>query len=191
MIEYLKGIVAVASIERVVVEVGGIGYSLSMPLSAIAALPPPGEAVHLFVAEVIREESHDLYAFIDEGQRDFFLTLSSVSGIGPKTALAALGHFEAGDLCAAILEGDGKSIAKVPGIGKKTAERLIVELRDRVAKLGLAPTAATPEEGAKRDAIQALITLGYAPLQAQQAVKAAAGTTSDVSQLLSAALSQL
>ncbi len=177
MIEYIKGTLTVSTPLKTVVEVGGIGYCIFIPLSNYSKLPSIGEPVCLFISTIIREDSHKQYGFLTPAERDLFETLIEVSGIGPKTALALLGHLEASDLQIAISQSDLTSICKVPGIGKKTAERLIVEMRDRFQKsaASLPSLSSLSKSGSSvvNDALSALVNLGYQPLHAQKAVKLA------------------
>lgn len=176
MIEYIKGKLISATPSKAIIETGNIGYRLHMPLSAFAKLPQTGGMFTAYIAEVIREDSHELFGFLDPCDRDLFVRLSGVSGIGPKTALSLIGHLDSGDLQLAIKSSNVNLLSKVPGIGKKTAERLIVDMRDRLETL--LPTqksqaALSSEEQMVHDGIQALINLGYNPLKAQQAIKKA------------------
>ena len=195
MIEYLKGRLVSATPTKTIIEVNNIGYRLHMSLSAFANLPKTGSEFTVYIAEVIRENSHELFGFLDPFDRDLFVKLSEVSGIGPKTALSLIGHLDSDDLQLAIKSSNVTLLSKVPGIGKKTAERLIVDMRDRMEKLlPSQPQRASlsAEEQMVHDGIQALINLGYNPLKAQQAVKKASDTTpADLPALITAALSAL
>lgn len=197
MIEYIKGILTESTPLKTVLEVGGIGYKLSIPLNNYSKLPSIGEKVCLYISTVIREDSHKHYGFLTSAERDLFETLIEISGIGPKTALALLGHLEPSDLQIAISQSDVTSICKVPGIGKKTAERLVVEMKDRVQKSVpsfssiASPSSPSPLMG---DALRALVHLGYQPLQAQKALKSAADegqTEMDLGKLITSALRKL
>jgi len=173
MMEYIQGQLAESTPLKTVVDVGGVGYRIHIPLSNYSRLPSVGERVRLFISTVIREDSHKLFGFLSAAERDLFETLTEVSGIGPKTALALLGHLEASELQLAISRSDLSSICKVPGIGKKTAERLIVEMRDRFQKNTILPSSLPHAESSfAQDALRALINLGYQPIQAQKAIQA-------------------
>jgi Holliday junction DNA helicase RuvA len=197
MIEYIKGILVESSPMKTVIEVGGMGYAILIPLSNYSKLPSIGEKVCLFISMVIREDSHKYYGFLTSQERDLFETLTDVSGIGPKTALALLGHLEATDLQIAISQSDLSSICKVPGIGKKTAERLIVEMRDRFQKnsnLFVAPSSSNESPSFTGDALRALVNLGYQPLQAQKAIQCALKENqeeNDLGKLITSALRKL
>lgn len=177
MFEYIKGKLADASPLQAVIDVNGIGYQLLISLSTYSRLPAPGKELLFYVTPVIREDSHKLYGFLTKEERTLFEKFIDVSGIGPKTALALLGHMTLGDLQLALAQGDVNLLCKAPGIGKKTAERLVVEMRDKV-KLFDIPVATFSSGGGKEatllgDAMSALAHLGYNPVQAQKAVRAA------------------
>lgn len=197
MIEYIKGILTESTPIKTVIEVNGIGYKISIPLSNYSKLPAIGEKVCLFISSVIREDSHKHFGFLTPTERDFFETLIDISGIGPKTALALLGHLDATDLQIAISQSDLTSICKVPGIGKKTAERLVVEMRDRVNKnsaIFIAPSSPQTSPSLSGDALRALIHLGYQPLQAQKALKSVIDESKeeqDLGKLITLALRKL
>ncbi len=197
MMDYIKGVLTYSSPAKTVIETGGIGYKLQIPLGNYSKLPKTGEPICLFISTVIREDSHKNYGFLTTDERDLFETLIEVSGIGPKTALALLGHLEATDLQIAISRSDISSICKVPGIGKKTAERLIVEMRDRMQKNPITSDFSSPSKpgkGIASDALSALIHLGYQPLQAQKAVNSVIKEKDEepeLSALITAALKKL
>jgi Holliday junction DNA helicase RuvA len=171
MIEYVRGKLAAVTPTKVVVDVGGVGYGVFIPLSAHGRLPQIGEEIFLHLCQVIREDAHLLFGFLTEEEKDFFGRLTAISGIGPKTALALLGHLDLADLRAAIFGENSALLSKVPGIGKKTAERIVIELRDKVQAFSPGSKGNTLPRGAAVDAIQALVHLGYTPLAAQNAVK--------------------
>jgi holliday junction DNA helicase RuvA len=170
MYEYMKGRLIDADPSRVTLDIGGVGYLLFIPLSTYAKLPSFGHEILFYVSLIIREDAHTLYGFLTRIERDLFLKLNTISGIGPKTALALIGHLEAQDLQWAISQANVNLLCKVPGIGKKTAERLVVEMRDTLKK---APLSVENTHKPSVDALNALVHLGYNPLQAQKAVKAA------------------
>jgi Holliday junction DNA helicase RuvA len=170
MYTYLKGILNQATPLLAIVDVQGVGYAVSIPLNTYTKLPPVGSSLLLHVSFVVREDAHRLYGFLAEEERDLFELFIAISGIGPKTALALIGHIDLTDLQAAIGQGNSAFLCKIPGIGKKTAERLIVELKDKTAKLS---KKSTPTVKGAGDAISALIHLGYNAAQAQKAVQAA------------------
>ncbi|MCX6988624.1 MAG: Holliday junction branch migration protein RuvA [Chlamydiae bacterium] len=192
MIEYIKGVLTDSSPSHVVIETHGIGHKFSTPLNNYTKFPQAGKEILLFICTVIREDAHKSYGFLSRMERDFFEKLIDVSGIGPKTALALIGHMELSDLQLAIAQSNAAVLSKVPGIGKKTAERLIVELKDKTSKLSDLTSAALPgKKDLFSDALHALVHLGYQPLQAQKAVKqilAQSETEPDLASLITAAL---
>lgn len=198
MFEYIKGTLISLTPHQAVIDVGGVGYLLYTPLSAFSAMPPMGEEITFYISSVIREDSHKNFGFLTLEERDLFEKISAVSGIGPKTALALIGHLDSAALESAITTANSALLSKIPGIGKKTAERLIIELRDKVLK-GL-KKASLPQPSTKKlsdedhmvnDALSALMNLGYNSLQAQQAVKKALASEkpADLSALIRTALS--
>jgi len=176
MIVYLQGELFHSSPLQAVVLANGVGYCVHIPLRVAEQLPPKGNTVRLHIRQVFREDSADLFGFLDPAERDFFDLLTKVSGIGPKTALTLLSRVPAASLAAGIAASDTTMLAKCPGIGKKTAERIVVELRDKVVSLGVPGTPA-PQPGQSRaqeqveEAIAALITLGFKPADARKAVE--------------------
>lgn len=169
MYEYIKGTLVSSSPSKIIVETSGIGYSLSIPLSAYSKLPKIGSTVHFFVSFIVREDSQRLYAFLTEMERNFFDLLHTVSGIGPKTALSLLGHLSLTDLEFAIQGHNVKQLCRVPGIGTKTAERLIIELKGKCLE-SKQPMAAAQENHVTADAINALVHLGYQPALAEKTI---------------------
>lgn len=200
MFEYIKGILTSITPDKAVVDINGVGYLLYIPLSAFSAVPPIGEEVLFYISPVIREDSHKNFAFLTMEERNLFEKISSISGIGPKTAIALIGHLDSTTLETAITTANSTLLSKIPGIGKKTAERLIVELRDKVLK-GLkkmplpihAKKSLTAKDQVVNDALSALLNLGYNSLKAQQAITKALthfdGEEPDLSSLIRTALS--
>lgn len=190
MLDYIKGILTVASPEKVTVENSGLGYQFHVPLSTYSALPKLGKEVQLFVHTVIREDSHKSYGFLTADERTIFEKVINVSGIGPKTGVALVGHLDGAAFQSAVQNGNVSMISKVPGIGKKTAERLIIEMRDKASDLcknisakSVGGAAAGQGGGAVFDAISALINLGYPAAQAQKAVNNAASAHKELPEL--------
>ena len=177
MFEYIQGHLAHASPTHVTVDVHGVGYRLYIPFNNYAKLPALNTQTFFFVCCVIREDSHKLFGFLFEQERNLFEQLIDISGIGPKTALALIGHMPLQELQAAIGQGNIAKVCKIPGIGKKTAERLIVEMRDKIFKMRgselLCESVSQNEPGIIQDAMSALMNLGYHATQAQKAVKTA------------------
>jgi len=198
MFEYLRGKLISATPSKVIIEVGGIGYRILIPLSAFGRLPVPGQEVLLFIAQVIREDAHTFYGFANREERDLFFTFCDISGIGPKTALALIGHMEINTLYAAINQGQIPLLCKIPGIGKKTAERLVIEMRDKLQpkekQLAIASLDPSGKNSIVADAMNALINLGYNTLQAQKAIAAALNANkqeNDLASLITASLRHL
>jgi holliday junction DNA helicase RuvA len=195
MYEYIKGTLTESTITKATIETHGLGYCLLIPFNNYAKLPQLGTMVTLYTSFVVREDSQKLYGFLSRHERDLFESLIEVSGIGPKTGLALVGHMEVQDLQAAISQGNVQVICKIPGIGKKTAERLIIEMRDKIKK-GMDKSLSTHplqevEKGVVVDAISALINLGYNSAQAQKAIKTAVSKTQgepELAKLITAAL---
>ena len=190
MYAFIRGILASSSPLHAIIDAGGVGYRLHIPLSASSQLPPPGEEVLLHTAHVVRENDHSLYGFLTTSDRDLFETLCAVSGVGPKTALGLLGHLSPRALQEAIAHNNPTLIAKAPGIGKKTAERLVMELRDKLPAGTDRPSDLAPTV---RDAMAALLNLGYSQAKAQTAVQKVLKETHnvDLSTLITKALKNL
>ena len=171
MIAFVEGILAEKQPTRVVVDVHGVGYEAHIPLSSYDRLPREGEAVRLLTVLVVREDGQWLYGFMTEAERQLFTLLNTVSGIGPKTALSALSGLPVRELKAAIVAGDLKRLSSISGIGKKTAERIALELRDRIgdaeALEAIAGSEPAPHDLKLRDVALALVSLGYKQAEAQ------------------------
>ncbi|MGL4540599.1 MAG: Holliday junction branch migration protein RuvA [Candidatus Rhabdochlamydia sp.] len=193
MFDYLKAILIESKPLKITVEVNGIGYRIWVPVHM--QLPQEGSLITLYVSPVIREDSHQLFGFLTRLERDFFELLITISGVGPKIALCLMGHLDLADLHAAILQGNIQVLSKTPGIGKKTAERLIIELRDKVKTLSL-PLSSTKNgnQQMQNDALSALIHLGYPSNQAQKAIKTVLDQLEkelDLGQLITSALKHI
>jgi len=182
MITRITGILVSASPLAAIVEVGGFAYEVHIPVTTAERLPPPGQQVRLHTFVVYREDAQTLYGFATEDERDFFrLLIEKVSGVGPKIALSVLSKLSLPMLKSAIIAGDVGLLSKCPGIGKKTAERLVIELRDKVAAeatlavpAGVESAADIPVANNKiRDAVMALMALGYKAPDADKAVRQA------------------
>lgn len=160
-----------------VVDVQGVGYELEVPLSAWQDLPSAGQPVDLFTHLVVREDAQLLFGFLAKGERDLFRLLIKVNGIGPKVALAILSHMSAAELAACIQDNSITRLTKIPGIGKKTAERLCLDLRDKLTAVSTGESGQgqirMPSETTdpRQEAEEALLALGYKPAEAQKAVK--------------------
>lgn len=197
MITFLHGKLVDAIPTLVVVDVHGVGYEALIPLSSFDKLPVPGQDVKLLTQLVVREDAHTLYGFMTAGERDLFrLLVHSVSGIGPKTALNILSGMNATVFRGAVANGDVKSLSQISGVGKKTAERIVVELRDKIGAAGALEAASakhglSPDDQKNNDATLALMALGFKQNEAHDAVRAAQvmlGAAATVEQLVRACL---
>lgn len=197
MFEYLRGQLTETSLTKAVIEAAGIGYAVLIPLSTYNRLPKIGSPIHLYTLLVVREDAHTLYGFLTSEERDLFISVCDVSGIGPKIALALIGHLDIGDLYTAISQGQVQLLCKIPGVGKKTAERLVLELRDRLKTPLFKNSLGAPSGGGNSlttDAVSALINLGYNALQAQKAVRTIQASRQEelsLPELITAALRQI
>ena len=179
VISYVKGALAEKSGDRIVVEAGPVGLGIYVPLSVLEVLPPLGEEVKIYTYLQVREDDLSLYGFLNRQDLDMFRRLIGVNGIGPKGALGILSALSPDDLRLAILTGDAKAISKAPGVGAKTAQRIILDLKDKVSAEEMLASVADTEERtsvplmqeAGREAATALVALGYANLEASKAVK--------------------
>lgn len=177
MITFLEGKLEAALPTQALLEVGGVGYEVLIPLSSYDRLPAPGSAVRILTHLHIREDAHILYGFMSGAERDLFrLLVNHVSGIGPKLALAVLSGMSVSNFKTAVVNNDVTALAKISGLGKKTAERIVLELKD---KLGVAAAweaasamhAPTPEQKQANEAVLALIALGYKQVDAHRTVR--------------------
>ncbi|MCQ2392522.1 MAG: Holliday junction branch migration protein RuvA [Kiritimatiellae bacterium] len=176
MIAYLRGILDSKTPAAAVVDCGGVGWECLIPLSTYDRLPATGCDVKLLTSHVVREDAEILYGFATESEKQTFELITSVSGVGPKLALAILSGLTVGDLQLAIADGNAKRLAAVKGIGKKTAERIVVELRDKVNPIealanGKAAEGDDAKAGILRDAMLALAALGFSDDTARQQVQ--------------------
>jgi Holliday junction DNA helicase RuvA len=197
MITFLQGKLVEALPTQAVVDVNGIGYEVLIPLSSFDKLPPPGGDIKLLTQLVVREDAHILYGFASAAERDLFkLLINSVSGIGPKTALNILSGMNATAFRGAVASSDVKSLSQISGVGKKTAERIVVELRDKIGAAGAWEAASakhslSPDDQKINDAVLALMALGFKQIEAHDAVRAALvmlGEKATVEQLVRACL---
>lgn len=169
MIATLTGRVLIKGLDRAVVDVGGVGYEVIVSTDNAARLPETGEEIFLYIHTNVREDAITLFGFLEEQEKELFLILKTVSGIGPKLALAMLSGLRVSDICQAITGGDIKRLTTLPGVGKKTAERICVDLKDKVAHLSSGTVAmsfggadvAAAEGSPVADALSALTNLGY------------------------------
>ncbi|VVP65983.1 Holliday junction ATP-dependent DNA helicase RuvA [Pseudomonas fluorescens] len=184
MIGRLRGTLAEKQPPHLILDVNGLGYELEVPMTTLYRLPSVGEPLTLHTHLVVREDAQLLYGFFGKRERDFFRELIRLNGVGPKLALALMSSLEVDELVRCVQSQDTSALTKVPGVGKKTAERLLVELKDRFkawetvpAMFALVPNQpggpeAAPVATAENDAVSALISLGYKPQEASKAISA-------------------
>ena len=185
MIGRLRGTLAEKQPPHLILDVNGLGYELEVPMTTLYRLPSVGEPLTLHTHLVVREDAQLLYGFASKRERDFFRELIRLNGVGPKLALALMSSLEVDELVRCVQSQDTSALTKVPGVGKKTAERLLVELKDRFkawetvpAMFALVPNqpggpdASAPVATAENDAVSALISLGYKPQEASKAISA-------------------
>lgn len=198
MIAYLEGLLSFKSAESAIVLAGGVGYEVMIPLSTFYSLPEKGEIVELHVKTVLREDSLQLFGFFSLAEKETFLLLNSVSKVGPRLALNILSGITPAELVSAITQRDVARLNSVPGVGTKTAERLIMELKDKVAKMAvvhdeLAPAPMVFDQD-DQDVISALLNLGYRQTEAEKAIAAArheGGDDAPLSELIRLSLKRL
>jgi len=201
MFHFLRGILAVSLPDRACIDVGGVGYEVFVPLSTYDRLGETGREVTLLTHFHVREQEQTLYGFATGDERDLFrLLINRVTGVGPKMGIAILSGMSVRDFKRNVVHGDTAALSKISGVGKKTAERIILELKDKVGIAEAwkdstpgAPAAATPQQAMANDVILALINLGYKQVEAQKAVKkifdeSLTGSAADQSTILRAAL---
>ena len=197
MISFLQGKLVDALPTQVTVNVNGVGYEVLIPLSSFDKLPQPGQDVRLLTQLVVREDAHTLYGFASAAERDLFrLLVNSVSGIGPKTALNILSGMNAVSFRGAVANGDVKALSQISGVGKKTAERIVVELRDKIGAAGAweassAARSLSPADQKINDAVLALMALGFRQVDAHDSIRASQavlGPQATVEDLVRAAL---
>lgn len=179
MIAYLNGVLTESELLRAVVECAGVGYEVQIPITTAEKLPAVGSSVKLSVVAIYREDSQALYGFATAAEKNFFkLLIEKVSGVGPKVALGVLSHMSVPVLQQAIARGDVALLSKCPGIGKKTAERIVIELKDKLSGSGVSshaavvnPPIASAEGDAFQDAVSALVALGHKLPDADKAIR--------------------
>lgn len=177
MLAYIKGVVAYKDAEQAIIEVGGIGYELAMSVHALASLPATGSPAQVWTYLQAKEDGIALFGFSEPKEKELFLQLIAVSGIGPRMALSALSTFKPEELVANIAAGDITAISTISGVGKKTAQRIVLELQG-VLKADDALPAASPEVASQmRDAASALESMGFTPEEVSAALKGCAETT--------------
>jgi Holliday junction DNA helicase RuvA len=195
MIAYLSGKILEKDANLLIVDVGGVGYEVTIPLSTFYEIGELGEAVELRIHTVVREDAFALFGFKTVREKELFLHLISVSGIGPKSAITALSGMSADEIISAIRQNNLARLNSIPGVGKKTAERLVIELRDKIASAEMKSQGIPQASGdaVYEDAISALVNLGYQRSAAEKALKQATqeGTELSVQKLLRRSLQLL
>lgn len=190
MIGSLRGILASKSPPQLLLEVGGVGYEIEAPMSTFYVLPAVGQELRLLAHLVVREDAHVLYGFATDDERRLFRSLLKVTGVGPKMALSILSGVSVDAFASCVSSNDVASLTRIPGVGRKTAERLVIEMRDRVTAPGALP--GVPPElaggGAEAEAFAALVALGYKPAESSRLVKLAGGAGLATEELIRRAL---
>ena len=172
MIARLRGTLEERRPPFLLIDVGGVGYEVEAPLSVFDRLPQPGEPMTLLTQLIVREDAHTLYGFIDGADRELFRSLLKVSGVGPRLALAILSGVTSRDFALMVEAGDAQALTRLPGIGKKTAERLLLEMRGRLSDIQSADSASGVAADAAAEARAALTALGYSAAEALKMVRA-------------------
>ncbi len=195
MFAFLEGRIDSKGQNEVVLDVHGIGFELNCSMNTLGALPPMGETARLYTLLNVKEDLMELYGFSSTEEKHMFERLTSVSGIGPKTALQILSSMTLKDLTLAIVSGDTTALSRAQGIGKKTAQRIALELKEKVSEAdfsalqpGVELPAAVPVTDAVNEAVQGLISLGYTAQEAARAVKSVADQSAEPAQLIMLAL---
>lgn len=201
MIGRLKGVLAEKLPPQLLIDVNGVGYEVEAPMSTFYQLPAVGQSVELFTHFVVREDAQLLYGFSDRHERRLFRDLIKVNGVGPKLALTILSGIEASQFVRCVNEGDANALVKLPGVGKKTAERLLIEMKDRLKDWATDPdvfeltatesgeaSVSVSEVDGREEAEQALIALGYKPAQASKSINAVYQAGMSTEELIRAAL---
>ncbi len=192
MIAHLHGTLLATSPGHAIVDCHGVGYEVTVSMNTFTQLPEAGREVSLFIYTHVREDQIALFGFHLAEEKSLFEKLLSVSGIGPKLAVNILGGMNTRDLVAAIRGGDAARLTRMPGVGKKTAERMVLELKDKLAEFGVTPAVPRPRHRLEEDVLSALINLGYQSAAAEKSIERlgpADGRTFE--QLFRAALAQL
>ena len=196
MFAHIEGIVVEKSADSIVIDVHGVGFLLNVSGATLSVAPAVGERMKLYCVLNVREDAMELYGFHSCEEKRMYERLRSVSGIGSKTALQILSAMSVRDLSIALVAGDANALTRVPGIGKKTAQRLVLELKDKIDNEQLVGEAASvvpsvAATGPEAEAIEALLALGYSSTEAAKAIARVAGQTNDANQLIFLALKGL
>jgi holliday junction DNA helicase RuvA len=179
VIAFLAGTLLQKDVQRLIVNVGGVGYEVHVPLSTLYVVGEPGTPVSVHIHTHVREDALQLFGFASTPELALFERLIGISGIGPKLALGVLSGIEPGELVRAIRHADLGRLTSIPGVGKKTAERIVIELRDRLPPELATQTAGGPEDGIRADVLSALANLGYQRAAAEKALDRVLGRAAD------------
>lgn len=193
MIGFLRGTVDEKQAPHVVIDVNGVGYDVETPMSSFFNLPALGETVSLRTHLVVREDAHVLYGFLTEQERALFRSLIKVNGVGPKVALGILSGVSVSDFCLWVSDSNVAALVRLPGVGKKTAERLVIDMRDRLPAETVTTTppplgVLMQKTSAVEEAISALVALGYKPQDAEKRARAVASDDASSEQIIRSAL---
>lgn len=195
MYAYIDGVVAEKTKDAIILEAGGIGYYIHVSGATLSACPAAGQKMKLHTTMNVRQDnSIELIGFYSREEKAMFTRLSGVTGVGPRMALAILSAMSVRDLSVALVTGDAAALTKVPGVGKKTAQRLVLELKDKVEDSELTGTSVSPKvanQGPEAEAVAALISLGYASAEAAKAVSMVASQTDKADEMIFLALKSL
>lgn len=175
MISHISGTLENIDQNSLTIDVGGIGYKVFAPATVLASIPPVGEKIKIYTEQIVREDSITLYGFKTKEEKNLFNSLLNVSGIGPKMAMSIISGLPLDKLVSAISQGNSALLSSVPGIGNKTAQRIIIELKEKIGKAYAlessgGPKGALGEDNIISDAISALMTLGYSPKEARDSI---------------------
>ena len=195
MFAHIDGIVAEKNTDSIVIDCGGVGYLLNVSGATLSAAPAVGERLKLYCILNVREDAMELFGFHSREEKRMYERLKGVTGVGSRTALQILSTLSVRDLSIALVSGDAAALTRVPGIGKKTAQRLVLELKDKIddsqltgASAAVAPSISLKTRGPEAEAIEALQALGFTSAEAAKAVARVADQTTDVNQLIFLAL---
>ena len=195
MFAHIDGIVAEKNTDSIVIDCHGVGYLLNVSGATLSAAPAVGERMKLYTILNVREDAMELYGFHSREEKRMYERLKGVNGVGSRTALQILSSLSVRDLSIALVTGDANALTRVPGIGKKTAQRLVLELKDKIddeqlvgSAAAVAPVVSAKTRGPEAEAIEALLALGYTSAEAAKAVSRVSGQTTDVNQLIFLAL---
>ena len=192
MIGRIKGQLVEVVDQRALIDVSGVGYEVDISTGALAALPPVGAEVTLYTHAQVREDAHLLFGFQSKSERDLFRVLIRINGVGPKLALSVISSVDMGELANSVAQNDVSLLVKVPGIGRKTAARLLLDLKDRLADLAIEPaTRNYADRTVTNEAQRALVSLGYKPTEAARVVDSVHTDTLSTEEIVRAALQRI